>query len=536
MKNNEGKLNISLKRAVVYCLLTSLLLVLGWPPFKLNFLLFFGFIPLFFVVDSGLRVRKILLLVYISLLFWLIGSMYWITYMTTNPAITIVKYVGYLFIPLLMFLTFWVFIQVKSKLGNKDWLWFFLPFLFVAYEFLDRSWDLGFSFLNLGFGLSPHPRWIQFYQFTGVEGGTFLILLVNVLLYLTLKNWRNVKKRKKNTVAVLSVVLLSTALNSLLWFWDNAETKEIKVLLYQPNLDTYEKRTIHTIEERLEAMEAHIEKLDLNEVDLLIAPESFLVGATNSPFIINESVNPKVFNRLKKIAALNDVNLLLGFDGVRLLRGNQFVGAMTKVNKSGHRFNKYDGTLLIGKDTSRLVQYYTKQKMIPFIERPPFVDQIAKKAYPLVLKNMGLNFSKTKSKQMKLEGIPFANLICYEAQFPNYLSQVLKKGQFVVVSSNEEWSGNSIGHEQIEFYQSALAVCFKKNIVRCSNAGRSFIVNSKGEIGDKTSFGITTSIIDAVRLSLNNSFYSVYRSWFSIVSICFSILYVLLFVFLKPTK
>jgi len=50
----------------------------------------------------------------------------------------------------------------------------------MGYEHFHLSWDLAWPWLNLGNALATAPQLIQWYEFTGVRGGTLWIILTNL--------------------------------------------------------------------------------------------------------------------------------------------------------------------------------------------------------------------------------------------------------------------------------------------------------------------------------------------------------------------
>ena len=51
----------------------------------------------------------------------------------------------------------------------------------IAFEKFHLNWDFSWPWLNLGNVFSENILWIQWYEFTGVFGGTLWILIVNLI-------------------------------------------------------------------------------------------------------------------------------------------------------------------------------------------------------------------------------------------------------------------------------------------------------------------------------------------------------------------
>ena len=72
-------------------------------------------------------------------------------------------------------------VGVFPGLGGIAGLSLLLPFVLIwmGYEHVHELWDLAWPWLNLGNALATAPKLIQWYEFTGVRGGTLWIILTN---------------------------------------------------------------------------------------------------------------------------------------------------------------------------------------------------------------------------------------------------------------------------------------------------------------------------------------------------------------------
>ena len=53
----------------------------------------------------------------------------------------------------------------------------------ISFEFLHLHWDLSWPWLNLGNVFASTTQYVQWYEFTGVFGGTLWVLIANFLFY-----------------------------------------------------------------------------------------------------------------------------------------------------------------------------------------------------------------------------------------------------------------------------------------------------------------------------------------------------------------
>ena len=53
----------------------------------------------------------------------------------------------------------------------------------ISMEYFHMHWDLSWPWLTIGNGFANHPNWIQWYEYTGVFGGSLWVLVVNILIF-----------------------------------------------------------------------------------------------------------------------------------------------------------------------------------------------------------------------------------------------------------------------------------------------------------------------------------------------------------------
>ena len=84
----------------------------------------------------------------------------------------------------------------------------------MCFEYIHlQDWGLSWPWLTLGNAFATHPQWVQWYEFTGTSGGSLWIMLVNILLFLHVKNnfTRARAKSYRNIIAGISLLVLPIA-------------------------------------------------------------------------------------------------------------------------------------------------------------------------------------------------------------------------------------------------------------------------------------------------------------------------------------
>ena len=152
--------------------------------------------------------------------------------------------------------------------------------IWMGYEHFHLSWDLAWPWLNLGNALATRPELIQWYEFTGVRGGTLWIILTN---FSALKAYDTYRKKGPGSIApagaITLMLLLIPILGSYLIFQNFEEQGEtVNVALIQPNLDPYtEKFDPQNYDRQLEAFFRTADAIVDDQTQYLFGPETLIV-------------------------------------------------------------------------------------------------------------------------------------------------------------------------------------------------------------------------------------------------------------------
>ena len=85
---------------------------------------------------------------------------------------------------------------------------FGLIFFWLAYERLDHSWDMQWPWFSLGNVFATKPAWIQWYEYSGMLGGSLWIMLVNLFTDRAILAWRKQRPPIVPALRALTALLL----------------------------------------------------------------------------------------------------------------------------------------------------------------------------------------------------------------------------------------------------------------------------------------------------------------------------------------
>ena len=187
--------------------ISGLLLAFSWPAIGIFPLLFVGFVPLFILEDkiscSNEKRKGLQVFAFSFLSFFLFNlfTTYWIYHATVFGAIA-----AFLVNALLMATAFWLYYFIKNTIGRGIWV---LLVAWVSMEYFHLNWDLSWPWLTLGNGFANIPSIVQWYEFTGVLGGSLWILLTNFFIFKFLQTKHKGIAFLKVTMLLIVPILLS---------------------------------------------------------------------------------------------------------------------------------------------------------------------------------------------------------------------------------------------------------------------------------------------------------------------------------------
>ena len=111
-----------------------------------------------------------------------------------------------------MSFTFVFFHKVKRILGNKRG-YFVLIFFWISMEYIHLHWELAWPWLTLGNVFATIPEIVQWYEFTGVLGGSMWVLVINILLFI----WWDSERIKKKLILPCTILLIPIRVIKYTW-------------------------------------------------------------------------------------------------------------------------------------------------------------------------------------------------------------------------------------------------------------------------------------------------------------------------------
>lgn len=395
-----------------------------------------------------------------------------------------------------------------------------LAFYWLGFEIFHLSWDLKWPWMNLGHVFANHTEWIQWYEYTGVYGGTFWVIVTNGILFRIIKQINiflfafSQKKSKKLIVLffiLTGIIVVPFIISKHLYHQELDNSAPLEVSIVQPNIDTYTEKfdTLSPLQQSKNLIQ-QIEKLDSNSI--IILPETSIPES----FYISGSV-PKSIDTLLEFSQKNHLKIIGGF--------------YTKDEK-----NLYNSACFI--EDGVIKESRNKIKLLAYAEKIPF-DFISKKWSQWVHEQGGIAKSYGTDESAKVftvdDSIRIGTLICFESVFSDITSEICRNGaQTLFIITNDDWWYDTPGHRQHFAYARIKAIETQKWIARSANTGISGIINPQGEIIQSSEYRKKTIINGKVYLNDKQSFFVSYEKQLRIFIIAISsILFLSSYVFKK---
>lgn len=539
---------------VLLTLISAMLLSISWPTYGVPFFIFFALVPLL-MMEHGVSKfsdykRKswvVFGLSYLCFIIWNVVTTGWL-YGSKNPdgshsmmAVLFPVLVN----SFLYSLVFQCYHWYKNAQGTY-WGLAFLVAIWMSFEKFHLGWELTWPWLNLGNVFSEYPKLIQWYDTLGATGGSFWILVVNVLIFYTVRIWQAGRKRKdliKNTSIVAALIIVPMIISGIQY--NNFNEKPIgsvNVLMLQPDLDPYaEKYSKDSLVIENDLLDL-AEKNSKGKIDYYIAPETALPG--------RGSISERSFE--KSIILNNIKEFLSKHQGSVFATGissHKFYTAGENLPKEAYQLNpglwveSFNSAVQV--IPNRKVEVYHKGKLVPGVEIFPYMSYLKPLLGDAMLNLGGTVASLGTDKERVAFANPFnkgkiAPIICYESIYGEFTGEYVKKGaNFLGIMTNDSWWGVTEGHRQLLSYARLRAIETRREIARAANSGISAHIDAKGEIIEDTFYGDKTALFAKINLYDTMTFYTRagdLLSRFSIFALGFLLFYFLIKRFQARTK
>ena len=475
------KKNLSVRRFAAV-LLSVLLLSPGWLSLS-GWSLFVAFVPLLWVSASydGSRRAWWGMCGWAALAFagWNAATVWWIGYAT--PVGPVAATLASTFLNLVAFLSF----HTLSKAVNRTVGYAMLVSAWIATEYAYTVSDFSWPWLLLGNGFS-HDVWaVQWYEATGIFGGSLWVLTVNILLF---EAWQARRSRRRWTAAA-AVLVLPLLVSLLIGRREARRTPDgyVRVSIIQPNVDCYEKFSGDDAwqEENIHRLLAAVPA----DADFILLPETAVPGyyrepeLADYPFSRSGALSETWVRIADSLRAAHPRALLV--TGANTMR---FYGPykMTETARSsyGSYYDYFNSA--VGIDSAGRTQLHHKGRLVIGVENTPtWVFDVLRFLVIDLGGTLGQIGKGTQGTAFEHNGVRMGPAICYEGLYGDFYGDFVRRGaQFMAIVSNDGWWGDTPGYKHLFTISRLRAIEHRRAVARAANTGRSGFIAPDGSVGE----------------------------------------------------
>jgi len=516
---------------ILLSVLSGILLSLPWLFSDLAWVLFFALVPLLFINNSpqgngSQKIEQIFHFYFIAFLIWNLLSCWWISYVSLTGMLFVV-----IINALLMTIVWWYGAKYRRILGELSGLFVLLCF-WLSFELLQHRWAVQWPWLTLGNSFGNETKLIQWYEFTGVLGGSMWVLVANFFLFNMFKHVNAGRFKQAFRMCFYVLIILGIPIVISLWIYSSTgdRAKDLEVVIVQPNIDPYtEKFAGMSDMEQLDRIIRLVESTVTESTELIIAPE------TSLPVMWEDSISERNSVGIAFAPILQnypEIDVIGGCITKRKFKPDEEISKTAKMSLHGNfYFDQYNSALLLnGKNKMQIAH---KRILVSGVEKMPFQEYFP--SFGQLTINIGgdggsLAAAERSTVFHSADSVIIGPVICFESAFGAHCCELIRSGaRILVVITNDGWWKDSPGVWQHFGYARLKAIETRRSVVRSANTGISGFITEKGDVVEKSVLNTSCALRNTVSLNDKITFYVRYGDVIGWTSLILSIILLMYF-------
>jgi apolipoprotein N-acyltransferase len=522
----------------VLLVLSGLLMGLAYPPNPVGLLGSIGLVPLLYALERARSYREMIrwsyssLLIFSALTSWWVGS--WQAkadpFLMISCVLLVLVHPFFFIVPLVIY-------RAVRRSSSRLYALAFLPFLWCGGEYLHALTDASYPWLTLGNTQTYNLYYIQFIEFTGVWGLSFLLMVQNCAFTAMLfaLDWE--ERYQMRTFRAAAAILAATLVPPFLYGFyvlgsgsTRIPEKTITVTVVQPNENPWDKWKANDTTDHV-AINATLsaEALKKGRTDMFLWAENAIPYPITDPRDEFFSPGRRPGDWREKMYAAVDslgVPVLSGFPDYLRYPSLDSAPASAKWGGIGtpeqprgtYRWDYFNsaGMFVPGKG---LTGAYHKMQLVPFGERVPFIDEVP---FLQSMLTWGVGISSWgKGQSIATFTFPWrdtttkvATVVCFESVYPNVVRKFVEKGaNFLTIITNDGWYLGTPGPRQHERFALLRAIETRRSIARAANTGISCFISPYGQIISESPENEPLTLTASIELRDDMTFYTRWGDW-----------------------
>ena len=505
-----------MQRKFLYVIISVLLLSVGWLGAG-GFTLLVALVPLLLISDSYSDSKRDWwrMAGWASLTFalWNVATVWWVWIATPiGPiAATIVS-------------TFWNMVAFMlyhyvSKRAPKSVAYTVLAAAWVATEYLYIHTDvLSFPWLAVGNGFSGSPWAVQWYEYTGVLGGSLWVLLSNIAIFEALK-----KKTAWTKVRAALIVLVPMVVSLVIYWSYEPQSERVKAAVLQPNVDCYAEKFNNTATKQVHNILDLVSQVPA-DAKIVVLPETALPDMVDDD---EPQLSASVQGIGRELAkSCPEAMAAVGASTVKYYElGDKITDTARQI--MGGYCDIYNSAVAINGDGTENIHH--KMRLVIGVETMPWWFKSLSELINLggVTGQLGRS---DKATVFEKGGVKVGPAICYEGLYGDWFARFVREGaEVMIVMSNDGWWGNTPGHKRLFDFCRLRAIETRRAIARSANTGVSGFITSRGDVEQRLDWDQRGVLTQDIELSDRETAYVKYGDWVGRMGLLLTLLGVLYF-------
>lgn len=510
----------------------GILSALAWTSWCPGLILLISFVPYLLIGHHlYLNQQKYSLTTYFTavlpgFVIFCIITLAWVRAANIAAAIAVIMEMSFL-----MSFILWLAHIVRVKAGNFAGIAAFISF-WLTFEYLSHHSVYLSPWVNLGNGLSKDIRFIQWYEVTGVAGGTLWILLSNLFLTLLLISLSDKRNISRIYLLIWLAIITIPPVLSLSRFYtiDQPGSRQAEVVIVQPNIDPFTEKYTIPFKEQLNSALEMAGRSVTEKTSWLLLPETIVDDPVNED---NPGTNEYITILREFADSYPGLNIVSGLVSLRAYPQSDEPPTKSAriIDDSGIYYDHYNSAFRT--DTGNNPGIYHKSKLVPGIEMQfsPAIRKLAEKILPDMggtIWGYGIQEDRTCFTH-SVTGQAIAPVICYESVFGNFVAGFVRNGaEALFIITNDGWWKNTNGYLHHLSYASLRAIETRRPVARCANTGISCFIDIKGKRITETEWLTEDILKGTIRYGKGETFYVRYGDYISVAA-AFACILILLY-------
>ncbi len=476
------------KYKYLYIFILGCLLSFSLPPYNQTWISFLVFpLLLFFLLKNQYSNYKSFFI--IGCLFgfgYFLCSLYWIHYsLNFDPDLIFLKPLTIFVIPAFLSIFYGLsFLCVKKFVSTKLNFIIIFSIILAIFDFVRGYLFTGFPWNLFVYTWSWSLESIQILNLFG----TYSLNLLSIFIF-SFPFFIYFQDNLQKKIGYLFILLFILCLN----FYYGFNSFKKNNLTTIPNLQVVSVQPDRSLENFL------LENNEINYVNQLI-----------------KISNPQIYKKKQTVfvwpeGVLSNLSNLKIYQN--LIKDNFFENQIIVFGSTNLQNNKMFNSMIVINNNGKILNIYSKLKLVPFGEFIPFVDLVEK----LNLKKITFGYGSFENGQERkpipvFNNLSFLPLICYEMIFSGAINLDTKPYNFILNISEDGWFNKSIGVHQHYVHSIFRAIEEGKHIIRSTNQGLSSSILPNGITNKITKLDGFSKINTEIFINQNETMFSVYKN------------------------